>query len=67
MFLGLIFYLLKLTTTKNNMDFIISYMASVSKHEHLDEILDFMEGILKTGANSALETQLAGKFLRREW
>lgn len=57
--LGLIFYLLKLTTTKNNMDFIISYMASVSKHEHLDEILDFMEGILKTGANSALETQLA--------
>ena len=59
---GLVFYLLKLSPTIDNTNYIINYMASLSIHEHLEEVLDLTYNAIKSSANSSLCIHLAGKF-----
>lgn len=56
---GLIFFMLKLSFTEENMKFIINFISAVSNNEHLDEVLELLEGAVKTGSHSFITT-LAG-------
>eukprot|EP00111_Clytia_hemisphaerica_P022278 TCONS_00065481-protein len=54
--LGLIFYLLQHTPSKENINYVLNFIAAVPKHEYLDEVLDMLDNATRTGGHELVTT-----------
>ena len=57
---GLVFFLLQHSPSKENIGYVLNFIAAVPKHEYLDEVLDMLDTAARTGGHE-LVTTVAGE------